>query len=495
MAGGCGFSVQETTIEAIHTAYRAKTLTVRQLVQTYLDRIERLDKRGPSVNAVITLNSAVLQEADNLDSAFAASGFVGPLHGIPIMVKDQVDIKGMPTTLGSVLFKDYVPDRDAFIIGRLREAGAVFLGKATLGELGGGDTHGSLFGSTRNVYNLDRTAGGSSGGSAVCVSANFCTVSVAQEGFSSIRRPAAWNGIVGMRPSIGLVSRTGVYGGWPTLNGSLGPMARTVADLVRLLDSMIGFDPSDPITAKGLGRFPAGLHNSLDRSALKGARLGVLREPVGYATDAGSDDFRKVGEAFERSVGELRVVGAEIIDDIVIPDLKALLATRSRDAAADEAMFQNYFAGPNAPFATRQDVVNSPWFANVNVTSQRRFQTNDSSEQHYRYLKARDTLMINVLKVMADHRLDAIVHKAVEHQPTRIEAGIAPPYVDQTGALHINTFLMSVPSIVVPSGFTKDGLPTGITFLGRPYDDARVIQLAYSYEQLTNHRCPPPLLA
>jgi amidase len=495
MADAEKFIVQEATIEAIQAAYRAGTLTVRQLVEMYLDRIERYDQRGPALNAVISLNPDALVEADRLDAAFNASGFVGPLHGIPMMVKDQVDINGMPTTLGSVLFKDYVPGRDAFTISRLRQAGALFLGKATLGELGGGDTHGSLFGSTRNVYDLERTAGGSSGGSAVCVSANFCTVSIAQEGFSSIRRPAIWNGVVGMRPSIGLVSRTGVYGGWPTLNGSLGPMARTVADLAKLLDSMVGYDPDDPITAKGAGRFPDGFSKSLDKSALKGARLGILREPVGYDTDAGCDDFKKVDEVFNRSINELREAGADIIDELVIPDLKSLLAARARDNEADEAMFKHYFAGPNAPFATRQAVTNSPLFLKVHVGSQRRFQTNDSPERHYRYLKARDALMTNLLKAVADHRLDAIVHKAVEHQPTLIQDGIAPPYVDQKGAFHINTFLMSVPSIVVPSGFTIDGLPAGITFLGRPYDDAKMIKLAYSYEQATHHRRPPSLLS
>ena len=138
-------------------------------------------------------------------------------------MKDQADIKGLPTTLGSVLFKDYMPDRDCFVAAKLKKAGVIFIGKATLGELGGGDTHGSLFGSTRNVYDLERTAGGSSGGSGASVSANFCAVAVGQEGFASIRRPSIWNGVVGMRPTMGLVSRGGVYGGWPTINGTLGP--------------------------------------------------------------------------------------------------------------------------------------------------------------------------------------------------------------------------------------------------------------------------------
>src|SRR5687767_3781731 len=163
----------------------------------YLNRISAYDKNGPAINAVISLNPTLLEEADRLDAAFRRSGFVGPLHGIPVIMKDQADIKGMPTTLGSVLFKDYMPEQDCFVVAKLKKAGVVFIGKATLGELGGGDTHGSLFGSTRNAYDLDRTAGGSSGGSGACASANFCTVAVGQEGFASIRRPSAWNGVAG----------------------------------------------------------------------------------------------------------------------------------------------------------------------------------------------------------------------------------------------------------------------------------------------------------
>ena len=253
MASAQAFNVVETTVADIHAAYKAGTLTARQLVQIYLDRIAAYDKKGPAINSIISLNPKALEEADRLDAAFKTSGFVGPLHGIPVIMKDQADIAGLPTTLGSVLFKDYMPDRDCFVAAKLKKAGVIFIGKATLGELGGGDTHGSLFGSTRNVYDLERTAGGSSGGSGASVSANFCAVAVGQEGFASIRRPSIWNGVVGMRPTMGLVSRGGVYGGWPTINGSLGPMARTVTDAAKLLDSMVGYDPDDPVTGYGVG--------------------------------------------------------------------------------------------------------------------------------------------------------------------------------------------------------------------------------------------------
>jgi amidase len=485
------FDVVETTIGDIHAAFKTGALTVRQLVQLYLDRIAAYDKQGPAINAVISLNPTALEEADRLDAAFRTGGFVGPLHGIPVIMKDQADIKGMPTTLGSVLFKDYMPDRDGFVVARLKKAGVVFIGKATLGELGGGDTHGSLFGSTRNVYDLERTAGGSSGGSGAAASANFCAVAVGQEGFASIRRPSAWNGIAGMRPTIGLVSRGGVYGGWPTVNGSLGPMARTITDLAKLLDGMVGYDPDDPVTAHGVGQAPESYAAALGKASLAGARLGILRESMGYAAEPDTDDFNKVTEVFDKAVADLRKAGAEIVDPVVIPDLKALLAQRSRTVEDDDDMFELFFRGGKAPFATRADAMASPLFQKVTNSARRRWTSPSSPEQQLAHARACDTLMINMLKVMADHRLDAIVHKAVEHQPTLIKDGVNPPYVDQKGAPHINTFLMFVPSIVVPAGFTRDNLPAGITFLGRPYDDARMIQLAYAYEQTSRHRRAP----
>ena len=167
------FELIETTIDAIRRAYDAKEISARELVQGYLDRIDAFDRNGPTINSIISVNPAALDEADRLDAAFAASGPVGPLHGVPVVLKDQIDAKGMPTTLGSVLFRDYFPDQDAFIVERLKSAGAIILAKATLGELGGGDTHGSLFGSTKNPYALDRTVGGSSGGPAAAIAANL----------------------------------------------------------------------------------------------------------------------------------------------------------------------------------------------------------------------------------------------------------------------------------------------------------------------------------
>ena len=487
------FDVIETTIVDIHAAYQSGQLTCRQLVQSYLDRIQAYDKNGPTINAIITINPDALKEAERLDAALKSAGIVGPLHGIPIIVKDQADAQGMPTTLGSVLFKDYYPDRDAFVVDKLKKAGAIILAKATLGELGGGDTHGSLFGSTKNPYALDRTAGGSSGGSGASVSANFCAAAVGQEGFASIRRPSTWNCVIGMRPTAGLVSRAGVYAGWPSVNGSLGPMARTVTDLTKLLDVMVGYDPDDPVTAHGVGHIPSSFGQFLDKNGLKGARIGVLRESMGYDAEPGSEDFNKVTEIFDRALLELKSAGAEIIDPIEIPDLKVFLAKRAGSFTDEEESFKNYLGrSKNPPYQSRRQAIDTPEFQKVVKRSRDRWSRSASDDAHYDYLKARAELMTIVLQVMADHRLDAIVHKSVEHQPTLIKDGVNPPFVDQKGAPHINTFLVYVPSVVVPAGFTRDGLPAGITFLGRPYDDGKMIKFAYAYEQVTHHRKPPP---
>lgn len=492
------FHLLEATIEDIHSAYRSGRLTSHQLVQLYLDRISAYDKKGPGLNAIITINPKALEDADRLDAAFKASGFVGPLHGIPVILKDQMDAKGMPTTLGSILFKDYYPDRDAFVTEKLRKAGAIILAKGTLGELGGGDTFGSLFGVTRNPYSLDRTAGGSSGGPGAGLAANFATVAVGEEGFASIRRPSTWNSVVGMRPTAGLVSRGGMYDGWPEINGSLGPMARTVTDLAKLLDVLVGYDPEDPLTAAGIGHVPGSYEKFLDKNGLKGARIGVLREPMGVGSEPGSEDFAKVTAVFNKAVAELKGGGALLIDPIVIPNLNELLAKRAAGPTEVDEAFKVFFGrSTKSPFKSRQEMMRSPDFAKVVRYAQERMRASSDASRHYQYLMARDELMINVLKVMADNKLDAIVYKSIEHQPTLIKDAMNPPYVNTKGAPYLNTFLVFVPVIAVPAGFTSDNLPAGITLMGRPYDEGTLIKLAYAYEQATHHRRPPsttPLL-
>jgi amidase len=493
-SAAASFDVMETTVEDVHKAYSSGQLSARQLTQMYLDRIEAYDKDGPKINCVITVNPKALEEADALDAAFKKSGFVGPLHGIPVVFKDQMDVAGIRTTLGSVVFEKYVPTQDSFVVDKLKKAGAIVLAKVTLGELGGGDTFGSLFGETHNPYDLERTAGGSSGGTGAAVAANFATVGIGQEGFASIRRPSTWNSIVGMRPTAGLVSRTGVYAGWPSTNGSLGPMTRTVSDLAKLLDVMVGYDKEDPVTALGVGHVPDSYTKFLMKDGLKGARIGVLRETFGSDSEPDSEDFKKVTALFDKAIADLKAAGAEVVDPIEIPKLNELLAKRASSTADSGASTVNYLSrNPNSPYKTAEDIRNSPRYGEVfrnrrGSSGGRAAAAARPENPHYEYLKAREELM---LIVMADHKLDVIVHKSVEHTPTLIKDGINPPYVNHKGAPHLNTFLIYAASIAVPAGFTEEGLPVGITFFGRPYSEPTMIKLAYAYEQATHHRVPP----
>ena len=480
------FSLMETTIDDIHAAYKSGQLTSHQVVQMYLDRIEAYDQKGPAINSIITLNKNALAEADKLDAAFKQDGsFVGPLHGIPIILKDQVDAAGFPTTLGSILMKDYYPERDAFAIGQLRKAGAIILAKGTLAEFGGGNTWGSLFGATKNPYDLGRTAGGSSGGPGAAIAANFATVGVGEEGSASVRRPSTWNSLVGMHPSAGFVSRTGMWDGWPALFTSLGPMARTVRDLAILLDSMVGYDTEDPLTAAAYGIIPKTFTAFLDNNGLKGARLGILREAIGRG-DPSSDDFKRVETVFNKALEELKAAGAELVDPIVIPNVMALMAKRTEGPYLDIST-RLFLKSPNAPFHSRQDIPKQPGFDKV-LARGRNIADPIDERKYYEHLQAREELMFNVLKVMADNRLDAIVYKSIEMQPQLLSRG---PDAPNPGVPTLSTFLAFVPTITVPAGFTTDNLPTGITFQGRPYSDGTLIKLAYAYEQATHHRKQP----
>src|SRR4051812_15498396 len=423
------FQIVEASIDDIHMAIRSGRLTARQLVQGYLDRINAYDKQGPNINSVITLNPNALAEADRLDASFQTSGFVGPLHGIVILVKDEIDTAGMPTTLGTLVFKDYWPPKDAFAIDKLRKAGAIILGKATLSEFAAGDTYGSMFGVTRNPYDLERTVGGSSGGSGAALAANFSTVTIGEETVASIRRPGAWNAVLSLRPTPGLVSRTGMWDGYPTVHAQMGPMARTVRDLAKLLDGMIGYDPEDPLTALGVGKVEGSYTRHLDPGALNGARIGILREAIGNQSDPNAPDFKGVDVAFEKNVAELKAAGAVVVDPLAIPDLKKLLATRERYPAENDAALELYLArNPGSPYKTREDIIKSPdiekSYPPPNVTRYKAPSPPFNPARYVEYIRARDELMINIAKVMADNRLDAIVHKSVEHEPSLIKNGI-----------------------------------------------------------------------
>src|SRR5215203_2453200 len=407
------FQIVEASIDDIHAAYKSGKLTARQLVQSYLDRIDAYDKKGPNINSVITINPDALAEADKLDATFRSSGLVGPLHGVAILVKDEIDTAGMPTTLGTLVFKDYRPSKDAFVIDKLRKAGAIILGKTTLSEYAAGDTYGSMFGVTRNPYDLERTVGGSSGGSGGALAANLTTLALGEETLASIRRPATFNAVVALRPTPGLVSRSGMWDGYPSPVAQMGPMARTVKDLATLLDSMVGYDPEDPVTSLGIGKAQGSYTRYLDKNGLKGARIGILRETSGVGTDTGSEDFKKVDAVFEKNIAELKAAGAVIVDPLVIPNLKALIAKRTRDPSIDEETLRVYLArNPDSPIKSRQDIANSPEidksFPPFKADQWKKPPPPRDPAKYLDFLQAREELTFNVFKAMADNKLDAV---------------------------------------------------------------------------------------
>jgi Asp-tRNA(Asn)/Glu-tRNA(Gln) amidotransferase A subunit family amidase len=287
-----------------------------------------------------------------------------------------------------------------------------------------------------------------------------------------------------------------MWDGYPSPTAQMGPMARTVKDLAQLLDAMVGYDPEDPVTALGIGQTPASYTKILDSNGLKRARIGVLRESIGFNSEPDSDDFKKVDIVFQKNIAELKAGGATIIDPIVIPNLKTLLAKRATNPTiADEALRRYLARNPNSPLKTRGDIAKSPELSKSIPPSKAAQWTNPLQQtnlaQWGAYLQAKEDLMTEIAKVMADQQLDAIIHKSVEHQPTFIKDGINPPYVSQKGVPSLNTFLVYAASITVPSGFTADNLPVGLTFFGKPYSEPALLKLAYAYEQLTHHRIPP----
>ena len=263
-------------------------------------------------------------------------------------------------------------------------------------------------------------------------------------------------------------------------------MTRTVTDAARMLNVMVGFDPDDPITGRGVGKAPESFVAELGDGGMAGTRIGILRTVMGYHSEPDSDDFKAVDALFDGAVADLANAGAEIVDPVEIPGMLDLLAQRSADGQAEENSFAVYMAGSaNAPFKTMNDARNHPKFGDAFHGVHARWAVDKNPEKFAAYCVAREELMTRFLKVLAENKLDAIVHKAVEHTPTPIADGTAPPWTDQKGAPHLNTFLIYVPSVVVPAGFTDGGLPAGITFLGRPYSDAAMLRLAYGYEQAT----------
>ena len=492
--GAQSFELLEATIEDAHAAMEDGRLTCRALVQGYIDRIAAYDQTGPRLNAVQHLNERALEEADALDASMRSAGMSGPLHCVPVLLKDQVETADMPTAYGSALFQDFVPTRDATITIRMKDAGAIILAKTTMGEFASRYV-GSAFGVIRNAYDTDRSPSGSSGGTATGIAASFGMVGIGEDTGGSVRGPAAVLNLVGLRPTLELVSRHGMMPANPTQD-TMGPITRTVWDAAILLDVIAGYDPEDPITAYAVGRIPETYTASLDADRLRGARIGVVRQSMDERTDPSSDDYRKVRIVTDQAIRDLASLGAELVDPLVVPGLE-IVRTIGNNFETERAMDDYLAEHSNAPISTLSEILLSgvviPWRASSMMGAVGKT-TDDPG--YLEVIQKRETLRRSVLKVMADQALDAIVYATFDHQTTLIalDAETNPSPLDEYGWGDNRGLSPAIgfPALTVPAGFTSDQLPVGLEFLGRPFTEEMLLGFGYAYEQATLHRRPPP---
>jgi Asp-tRNA(Asn)/Glu-tRNA(Gln) amidotransferase A subunit family amidase len=489
------FQIVEASIDDVQAALHARRLTCRELVTRYIRRIDAYDKHGPSLNTVQAVNPEALAEAARLDAAFAASGPIGPLHCVPVLVKDQVETSDMPTTYGSVVFKDFVPTRDATVVTRLKKAGAVIIAKTTMGEFASGYL-GSAFGVVRNVYDPTRMPSGSSGGTGSGIAANFGTVGIGEDTGGSIRGPAAAGNLVGLRPTVPLVSRFGMLPARPSTD-TLGPIGRSVKDVALVLDVIAGYDPNDPVTAEAVGRIPTTFADSLTKDGLKGKRIGVLREPLDPKADKDTPDYKSVRAVMDRAFEDLQRLGAEVVDAMPIAELGSRSARLYDDDVFEtEAATNRYFAQhANAPSKTLGDILLTgrvvPSRARV-LASVLGHSTNDPG--YLQLLLQREQLRQEVLVVMADQRLDALAYATFDYPAPKIPAdALTRTTLDSAGPGNNRRLspVLGFPAITVPAGFTTDGLPVGLELMARTFAEPLLLRMAFAYEQGTHHRRPP----
>jgi amidase len=490
------FHLQEATIDQIHGELMAGRVSCRALIGQYLKRIDAYDHAGPMLNALQTVNRRALDEADRLDAVSGANGPKGSLHCIPVLVKDQVETSDMPTTYGSILFKQFTPRRDATVVKKLRAAGAIVIGKTNMGEFAAGYV-GSGFGIVRNPYDPARSPAGSSSGSGVGVAANFAVLAIAEDTGGSIRGPAAHGNAVGLRPTVPLVSRFGMMPATPTQD-TLGPIARTVRDAALMLDVIAGYDPNDPVTAYAEGHVPTSYTDFLKRDGLKGARLGVLRLPLDPKADPQSEEYKKVRAVIDRAVSAMQAQGAQIVDPIPAPEiLKQVDKLYTDNVYETEQAVDGYLAAhPGAPLKTLRDILLTGKVVPSRTT---RLITNigktTSDPGNLTVIQRREELRLTVLKMMADLRVDAIVHATFDYPPGKIPTDALtiadPAAVGDLGNNRRLAPLIGFPALSVPAGFTPEGLPVGIEFLGRQFSEGKLLTLGYAFEQATHHRRPP----
>ncbi|MBI3400281.1 MAG: amidase [Acidobacteria bacterium] len=485
------FTLEETTIAQIEVALRDGSLTCRGLVEQYLKRIDAYDKNGPALNAIVQTNADVLKTADDLDRRFRQSGAVGPLQCVPVIVKDNYETSDMPTTAGSLALKGMMTGKDAFVVSRLRGAGAVMIAKSNMAEWAFSpvETVNSILpGYTRNPYDTSRVTAGSSGGSAAAAAANFAAIALASDTGDSIRGPASHQALVGLRSTMGLVSRAGVV---PLSMAAdiAGAVTRTVADTAAVLQVIAGEDPNDPITATSRGHVNPNYASALRRDGLKGARLGVLHQ----AYDTPTLD-REVDAVFRGAVGELRDLGAEVIDPVAVPDFDAMRRAQGGGCNQFKYDLNNYLKalGDKAPMHSLDEIIKSRRFHPSIQTRLESAQAADDIPGQSPGCKARDEfrekLRAAVVKLMDSMQLDALVYPTWSNPP-RLIGDLNTPGGDNNQIFSPST---GFPAITVPMGYTRgDTLPTGLQFFGRAWDEMTLLRLAYAYEQASHHRRPP----
>ncbi|HEX6833883.1 MAG TPA: amidase [Rudaea sp.] len=491
------FALEERGVTELQQRMTYGVLTSHSLVQQYLDRIEAVDRSGPSIHAIVELNPDALAIADALDGERRSGHVRGPLHGIPVLIKDNIDTADkMHTTAGSLALKESIAASDATVAAKLRSAGAVILGKTNLSEWANfRSTHSTSGwsargGQTRNPYALDRNPCGSSSGTGAAISANLAVVGVGTETDGSIVCPSSVNGLVGIKPTLGLVSRAGII---PIAHSqdTAGPMARSVADAAVLLDALAGADERDAASAAAKAHVVA-FANALDPNALKGARIGVVRKLAGFSPE--------VDALLTQSIAALKAAGATVIEPVELPNLgkydDAELTVLEYEFKHDlNAYLSALPESANAPrtlkdliaFDNRERAQEMAWFGQeLFEQSQARGELTDKA---YRDALAKAKLLAGAQGIDAAlraNRLDALI--APSAGPAWTTDWVNGDHV--AGGSSSPAAVAGYPDISVPMGFVH-GLPVGLSFFGAAWSDAKLIRLAYAFEQATRVRQPP----